>query len=485
MHPHPSRDRLHGIARRAMLQRGLEPEFPAAALAELRNFAGPAHDPGVTDLRELLWCSIDNDDSRDLDQLTVAEPLKGARVKIRIAVADVDALVHKGSAIDKHARTNTTSVYTAAGIFPMLPEKLSTDLTSLAPDEDRIAMVVEFTADERGDVVESGVGRALVRNRAQLAYNSVAAWLTGTGPMPPRMASVRGLDEQVRIQDRVAQAMKELRHSEGALTLESIEARPVFDGDLLVDLRADEKNRAKELIEDFMIAANGVTARFLEKRRLPFLRRVLRTPERWDKIVALANEAGQRLPSQPDARALEDVLVRVRNAQPDRFPDFSLSVIKLLGRGQYAVEGPGEEPSGHFGLAVRDYTHSTAPNRRFPDLITQRMLKAALSSGRAPYDRGEMQSLAEHCTDQEDDATKVERQVAKSAAALLLVDRIHDRFDGIVTGASEKGTWARIAHPAVEGKVVRGFEDLDVGDRVKLELVATDVERGFIDFARV
>jgi exoribonuclease-2 len=485
MPSHPSRDRLHAIARRAMIQRGLEPEFPAAALAELRDFGGPARDPSATDLRELLWCSIDNDDSRDLDQLTVAEPLVGGRVKIRIAVADVDALVRKGSAIDKHARTNTTSVYTAAGIFPMLPEKLSTDLTSLEPDEDRLALIVEFTADQRGEIVESGVSRALVRNHAQLAYDSVAAWLTGSGPMPPRMAEVPGLDENVRIQDRVAQAMKELRHSEGALTLESIEARPVFDGDLLVDLRADEKNRAKELIEDFMIAANGVTARFLEKRRLPFLRRVLRIPERWDKIVALAQEAGQRLPPQPDARALEDVLLKVRNASPERFPDFSLSVIKLLGRGAYAVEGPGAEPSGHFGLAVRDYTHSTAPNRRFPDLLTQRMLKAALSSERAPYDRGEMQSLAEHCTNQEDDATKVERQVAKSAAALLLIDRIHDRFDGIVTGASEKGTWARISHPAVEGKVVRGFEDLDVGDHVKLELVGTDVERGFIDFVRV
>jgi exoribonuclease-2 len=481
----PSRDRLHEIARRAMIQRGLEPEFPAGAMAELRNISGPAQAPSITDLRELVWCSIDNDDSRDLDQLTVAEELPGGRVKISVAVADVDALVHKGSAIDKHARTNTTSVYTAAGIFPMLPERLSTDLTSLAPDQDRLAMIVTFTVDATGTVLESGVTRARVRNHAQLAYNSVAAWLGGKGPMPEAMARVPGLDAQLRLQDRVAQQMKDLRHREGALTLETLEARPVFQGDVLVDLRADEKNRAKELIEDFMIAANGVTARYLEKKRVPFLRRVLRTPERWDKIVALAQEAGGKLPGAPDARALEQVLRQVRRAQPERFADFSLSVIKLLGRGEYAMQGPGEDVSGHFGLAVRDYTHSTAPNRRFPDLITQRMLKSSLQDERAPYDRGEMQALAAHCTEQEDDATKVERQVAKSAAALLLVDRIHERFDAIVTGANEKGTWARISHPIVEGKIVRGYEDLDVGDRVKLELVSADVERGFIDFVRV
>jgi VacB/RNase II family 3'-5' exoribonuclease len=482
-----SRDRLDTIARRAMIQRGLEPEFPPQALTQLSSIRGPAEerDPAILDLRQLLWCSIDNDDSRDLDQLSVAEEKSGGKVLVRIAVADVDALVKAGSPIDKHAGINTTSVYTAAGIFPMLPERLSTDLTSLGQDDDRLAIVVDFTVDQNGKVVDSAVHRAHVRNRAKLAYDATAAWLDGKAPIPAAIARVPGLEANLRVQDRVAQTMKELRHEEGALTLETLEARPVFDGGNLIDLRTDSKNRAKELIENFMIAANGVTARYLENERVPFLRRVLKTPEKWNRIVALAQEVGAHLPSSPDARALEEVLCRVRKERPAQFPDFSLSVVKLLGRGEYAMQGPGEDISGHFGLAVRDYTHSTAPNRRYPDLITQRALKAALAGARPPYDRGQMMDLAQQCTRQEDAATKVERQVAKSAAALLLVNRIHDRFDGIVTGAGDKGTWARIAHPVVEGKVVRGFEDLDVGDKVKLELVHTDVERGFIDFVRV
>ncbi len=481
------RDRLGEIARRAMIQRGLEPEFPPAALAELRAITAPSdeHGPTILDLRELLWCSIDNDDSRDLDQLSVAEQLDGGRVKIRIAIADVDALVRAGSAIDKHAQTNTTSVYTAAGIFPMLPEPLSTNLTSLGQDVDRLAVVIDFTVDAAGNVVDSGVNRARVRNRAKLAYDATAAWLDGKGPLQAPAQRVPGLDEQLRLQDKVAQLMKELRHKEGALTLETLEARPVFEGEDLVDMRAESKNRAKDLIEDFMIAANGVVARLLEKKRVPFMRRVLRTPERWDKIVALAHEVGAHLPGSPDAKALEEVLCRVRRERPERFADFSLSVVKLLGRGEYAMQGPGEDISGHFGLAVREYTHSTAPNRRYPDLVTQRALKAALADARPPYDRGQMMELAQKCTRQEDAANKVERQVSKSAAALLLVDRVHERFDGIVTGAGDKGTWARISHPVVEGKIVRGFEDLDVGDKVKLELIHADVDRGFIDFARV
>ncbi len=469
-----------------MIQRGLLPDFSPAVLAETGAIAkaGAETAPSLRDLRGLLWASIDNDDSRDLDQLSVAEPMAGGAVKILVAVADVDATVKEGSAIDGHARTNTTSVYTAAEVFPMLPEKLSTDLTSLGEGQERLAIVIEMVVAAAGTVAESDVYRALVLNRAKLAYASVAAWLDGTAPAPARLAVVPGLDEQLRIQDRVAQAMKSLRHQHGALSLETLEARAVFDGDVLADLRPDEKNRAKELIEDFMIAANGVTAKYLDGKGVPSLRRILRSPERWDRIVELAAGLGDRLSPEPSARALEEFLARRRHADPERFPDLSLSVVKLLGSGEYVVELPGQRVDGHFGLAVRDYTHSTAPNRRFPDLVTQRLLKAAIAGRPAPYGGDELDGLARHCTEQEDNAAKVERQVRKSAAALLLASRIGERFDAIVTGASEKGTWVRILQPAVEGKVVRGFEGLDVGDRVRVELVHTDVERGFIDFVR-
>src|SRR6266849_5358860 len=480
------RDRLKIIARRVMSQRGLLTDFSPAALAEADAIANAAAetDPSIRDLRDLLWCSIDNDDSRDLDQLSVAAPMSGDAVRILIAVADVDALVKTGSAIAAHAKTNTTSVYTAAEIFPMLPEKLSTDLTSLGQDQPRLAIIIEMVVAADGTVAASDVYRAVVRNRAKLAYNSVAAWLDGTAPAPPRLAAVPGLDEQLRIQDRVAQAMKTLRHQRGALSLETLETRAVFDGDLIADLRPEEKNRAKELIEDCMIAANGVTAKYLEAKRLPSLRRVLRAPERWGRLVDLAAGLGGRLPSEPDARALEAFLAQRRRQDPARFPDLSLSVVKLLGSGEYVLDPPGGAPDGHFGLATRDYSHSTAPNRRFPDLVTGRLLKASMAGQPAPYVNDDLDGLARHCTEQEDNAAKVERQVQKSAAALLLASRIGEQFDAIVTGASEKGTWVRIREPSVEGKVVRGSQGLDVGDHVRVELVDTDVERGFIDFRR-
>lgn len=469
-----------------MLQRGLLPDFSAAVLAETRSITRAATDGSVRDLRGLLWASIDNDDSRDLDQLSVAVPSADGTVKILVAVADVDAVVNEGSAIDGHARANTTSVYTAAEIFPMLPEKLSTDLTSLAEGEERLAIVIEMAVSPDGVLTgESDVYRAVVINHAKLAYNGVAAWLEGAAPPPARISAVPGLDQQLRIQDRAAQAMKELRHQRGALSLEIMEARAVFDGETLADLRPDEKNRAKELIEDFMIAANGVTARYLENKGLPSLRRVLRSPERWLRIVALAAELREHLPSEPSASALEEFLRKRREVDPVGFPDLSLSVVKLLGRGEYVLELPGRRSEGHFGLAVKDYTHSTAPNRRFPDLMTQRLLKAALEGGPVPYGNQELAEMARHCTSQEDNATKVERRVRKSAAALLLQSRVGERFDAIVTGASAKGTWVRILQPATEGKVVRGFAHLDVGDRVRVELIHTDVERGFIDFACV
>ena len=482
-----NRNQLKVIAQRAMSQRGLLPDFSPAILAETDAIAAAAveADPSIRDMRSLLWCSVDNDDSQDLDQLTVAERGPDSSVKIFIAIADVGALVRVNSAIDGHARANTTSVYTAAGIFPMLPEKLSTDLTSLDEGQERLAIIIEALIASDGSVANSDIYRARVLNRAKLAYNSVAAWLEGTEPAPARLASVPGLEEQLRLQDKAAQAMKNLRHKHGALSLETVKARPVFDGELLSDLRPDENNRAKQLISDFMIAANSVTAQFLDRKGFPSIRRVLREPKRWDRIVELARGLGKQLPSQPSAPALEALLLERRQADPLRFPDLSLSVVKLLGSGEYAAQLSGQHGEGHFGLAVKGYSHSTAPNRRFPDLVTQRLLKAALAGQPAPYGIEDLNELARHCTEQENNAAKVERQVEKSAAALLLESRIGERFDAIVTGASEKGTWVRIFTPAVEGKVVRGFEGLDVGDRVRVELAHTDVERGFIDFVLI
>lgn len=468
-----------------MTERGLLPDFSPAAIAETNAIDPSGGDGGhARDLRDLPWSSIDNDDSRDLDQLAAAESLTGGAIRLLVAIADVDVRAPKGSAIDEHARTNTTSVYTAAQIFPMIPERLSTDLTSLGQGEDRLAVVVEMTVDPNGAVGESDIQRAWVHNRAKLTYDGVAAWLEGAPP-PPALAAVPGLDEQIRLQDRAAQAMKRLRHERGALRVETTEARVVFDGDLLADLRRVEKNRAKELIEDLMIAANGVTASYLASRGFPSIRRVLRAPRRWDRIAELAAELGETLPDAPDPAALDAFLARRRQADPDRFPDLSVSIVKLLGSGEYALELPGQSSTGHFGLAARDYMHSSAPNRRYPDLATQRLLKAAVTGDRSPYTPDELAALARHCTIQEDNAGKVERQVRKSAGAVLLSSRLGEQFPALVTGASKKGTWVRILPPgpAVEGRVTRGFEHLDVGDRPRVKLVATDVERGFIDFA--
>lgn len=478
-----SNDDLRTIARRAMLERGLQPDFSADARSQADAITSAASGDGVRDLRDLLWSSIDNDDSRDLDQLSVSAGAVDDATRILIAIADVDALIVENSAIDAHAWINTTSVYTAAQIFPMLPEKFSTDLTSLNQDRDRLAIVVDMTVDANGCIAQSDIYRAMVRNKAKLAYASVAAWLDGRSPAPPPVAAVAGMDAQLRVQDRVAQALRRVRHEHGALELETPQARAIFDGETLTDLHPDMQDRAKQVIEDFMIGANGVTARFLTSRGFASLRRVLRAPRRWDRIVELAKQCGARLPAAPDAAALNAFLETRRKADPLRFPDLSLSVVKLLGRGEYVAELPGRPVQPHFGLAVRDYTHSTAPNRRFPDLVTQRVLKAALAGGRAPYGEEQLTALAQHCTLQEDNAAKVERQVQKSAAALLLAPRIGERFDGIITGASDKGTWVRIEHPMAEGKVVRGFGNLDVGDRVTVELVGADARRGFIDFA--
>jgi len=401
-----------------------------------------------------------------------------------VAIADVDELVRPGGAVDAHARQNTTSVYTPAAIFPMLPERFSTDLTSLGFGEERHALVADLVVDAAGGVAESTVYRALVLNRAKLAYNAVAAWLEGEAPMPETLAAVPGLADDLRRQDEAAGRLRQSRLERGALDFQTIEARPIFDGNAVTALSEERDNRARNLIEDFMIAANSATARFLDAKGFPSIRRVVRSPERWDRLEALAAGYAMALPPEPDSRALADFLAARRAADPLRFPDLSLAVIKLLGAGEYVVDRPHQDGEGHFGLAVKDYTHSTAPNRRFPDLVTQRLIKAALAGAPVPYSGDELDRIATHCTDMEDEAHKVERLARKAAAALLLESQIGHAFDAIVTGASKKGTWVRLFKPPVEGRLERGFEGLDVGDRVRVRLVYTDARRGFIDFAK-
>lgn len=479
---------LRSIAHRAMLERGLLPEFSTEALAELGRLQAPSptnNGEPVRDMRDLLWASIDNNDSRDLDQLTFAEAASGDNIQILVAIADVDSSIKDGSAIDKHARHNTISVYTAAEIFPMLPEKISTDVTSLNFNEDRLSIVVEMVIGTDGSLQESSIYRAWVRNHAKLAYNSLANWLENNGPIPEAIIAVKGLDENLRLQDRVAKSLKKLRHVHGALSLETNEAKPVFDGDQIHSLEIEEKNRAKELIEDFMIAANGVTARYLSASGFPSIRRVVRTPKRWERIIEIAREYNYILPADPDSKALEGFLIKQKAADPVRFPDLSLVIIKLLGSGEYIAESPDGNAPGHFGLAVKDYAHSTAPNRRYPDLLTQRLLKAALEGKPTPYNIDELDELTAHCTEAEDAVKKVERRVEKSAAALLLESRIGEWFDSIVTGASEKGTWVRLLTIPVEGKLVEGFEGLDVGEPIRVQLIETNVEQGYIDFKKV
>ena len=474
--------RLQAIARHAMVKYGLQPDWPPAARAELAHLREqPASQP--KDLRDLPWSSIDNDESRDLDQLEVC--IEGATPRVLIAIADVDGLVPKGCALDAHAETNTTSVYTPAQVFPMLPPELSTDRTSLNEDADRSAIVIDMEVGDDGELGQSDVYPARVRNRAKLAYEAVAAWLDGTGAVPAPLAQEPAIAKQVKLQDAIASRLRARRHAEGALDFDRTELKAIVSDGEVTDVRTVEPNRARDLIENFMVAANGVTARFLTARGCPSIRRIVRSPERWDRIVDLARRYGTTLPSSPDAHALEAFLQAQRKAVPDQFADLSLSVIKLLGRGEYVAERANERGDGHFALAVSNYTHSTAPNRRYPDLITQRMIKASVAGRQAPYGFDELTALAAHCTKQEDAANKVERLVRKAAAALWIANRIGQDFDAVVTGASNKGTWVRLCRPPIEGRLERGWEGLDVGDRVRVRLVSTDPDQGFIDFARV
>ena len=481
---HFTRADLESLAVNAMLERGLKAEFSSAAVKQMAQIQGPSGEAGadISDLRHLLWCSIDNDDSRDLDQLSVCELLPQGATKVWVAIADVDTLVQQDSPVDHHAQSNTTSVYTSVRIFPMLPERLSTDLTSLNPHEDRLAMVTEMVFNADASLAGSTVYRARVHNHAKLAYDAVSAWIEGEAALPAAAAGVPGMDLQLRTQDSLAQALQSRRRAEGSLDFESFQPRAVFDGDKVVEIRQQAQNRARQLIAELMIATNGCTARFLADKGSASLRRVVQSPERWMRIVGVAKEYGEDLPGTPDSKALEHFLLKRRKADPLRFPDLSLVIVKLMGRGEYVMQAPGTVPMGHFGLAVRDYTHATAPNRRFPDLITSRLVKAALRGEPAPYSNAALAHLAAHCTTQEEAAQKVERQMRKSEAAMLLQTRIGAQFDGIVTGSSPKGVWVRVLSPPCEGRLHGRDPAPKVGDKVRAKLTSVDVERGFIDF---
>ena len=478
---------LQAMAAQIMIEHGFEPEFPAAAQEQMAEIQakGPltASAPnGMRDLRGLVWSSIDNDTSRDLDQIEVVERQANGDVRVMVGIADVDAFVPKASPIDDHAAKETTTVYTGVRNFPMLPEALSTGASSLLENEDRLAMVIEFVAAADGTVNSGTVYPAVVRNKAQLTYSAVGAWLEGSAPPPPKVASSSDLQAQLKLQNDVAQALKKQRFLHGALNIDTNEVHPILLNEKVVDIAKQEKNPATELIEDFMVAANGVVARLLEK--VSSLRRIVKTPERWDRIVQLAASHGGNLPAQPDSKALNDFLLQRKQADPDHFADLSLAVIKLIGPGEYVLERPGDPEQGHFGLAVQDYTHSTAPNRRFADVVTQRLLKALIAGAPNPYSDAELADVAKNCSQKEDAARKVEREMTKRMAAVVMSNRIGEVFDAIVTGATPKGTFVRVLNPHVEGLLAQGHQGADVGDKLRVKLTRTDVQRGYIDFAR-
>ncbi len=482
---HPFHFNLVAAAHAAMIEHGFQPDFPAGTDTEvsaIQAHPAPPAAPEAQDLRKLLWSSIDNDTSKDLDQIEWAEQLPDGRIRVLIGVADVDARVHQGTVIDGHAKSETTSFYTGVKVFPMLPAELSEGITSLNENEDRVALVIEFTVDQAGTAADEKAYRALVHNRAQLAYNAVGAWLEGRGPAPAKVAASADLATQLKLQDTAAQRMVGGRFQHGALDLETIETRPVMLADQAVEIARLEKNRATSLIEEFMVAANGVIARTFEEAGVASIRRIVRTPKRWERIVELAEGLGTTLPAEPDSKSLNDFLLAQKQKDPDHFPDLSLAVVKLMGPGEYVLVKPNEVSPGHFGLAVQDYTHSTAPNRRFPDVVTQRLLKAWLAKGPQPYSADDLTAIAAHCTLMEDNARKVEREMQKRIAAVVLHPRIGQSFKAIVTGVNNYGTFVRTLDPHVDGMVVQGGKGLDVGDKVTVKLVSTDPQRGFIDF---
>jgi len=481
---------LFAIAHQTMIEAGFVPDLPGAVNREIQSIiANPPPSPSATsarDLRTLLWSSIDDSKSRDLDQVEYVEAGAGGDARVLVGIADVDAFVSKGSAIDQHAAENATSVYAGVRTFPMLPEELSTDLTSLVAGQDRLTVVIEMVVTHDGTVKDTVVYRALLKNHAKLSYEAVGEWLDGKTGVPPGVEAVPGLEAQIRLQSETANRFGEFRKEHGALELGTIQATPVVNEQgKVVELAVIEPNGGRDLIANFMIAANVAMAQFLEAKGGPSLRRVVRTPKYWSRIVEIAAELGEKLPETPDSHALADLLARRKVADPVHFPDLSLAVVKSLGPGEYTVELPGEKGEGHFGLAVQDYTHSTAPNRRFADLVTQRLVKAALANKPTPYAEAELRQIAEHCTERDGAARKVERKMRKVTAAVLLRDRIGEEFKAIVTGVTPKGTFARIISPPVDGRIMRGEHGLRVGEKVRVRLLSTDPERGFIDFARV
>ncbi len=484
----PSSLNLQAMARQVMLAHGFEPDFPPGTQQQLADIS--AHPPQlaptdkVRDLRGLLWSSIDNDTSRDLDQIEAAERLPNGDIKVMVGIADVDAFVGKDTPIDQHAAKETTTVYTGIINFSMLPEELSTGASSLLENVDRPGVVIEFVVNINagGSISSSDVYRAIVRNKAQLTYGAVGTWLEGTAAAPPKVAASSELQAQLKLQDEVAQALRKLRYEHGALNIDTSEVHPVVLNQQVVDVVKQEKNRATELIEDFMIAANGVVARLLEK--VSSLRRIVKTPAHWDGIVRLAAAQGETLPAQADSKALNDFLLKRKAADPDHFADLSLATIKLIGPGEYVLERPGDPEQGHFGLAVQDYTHSTAPNRRFADVVTQRLIKSLLDGKPGPYSDDELAGIAANCTQKEDAARKVEREMSKRLAAVAMSHRVGETFDAIVTGVTPKGTFVRVLQPHIEGLLAQGAQGLHVGDKILAKLTRTDVQRGYIDFAK-
>jgi VacB/RNase II family 3'-5' exoribonuclease len=476
------------LARNAMLEAGFLPEFPQAVLQELPAIRQTSDrlraNPPTHDLRGSLWSSIDNPTSRDLDQIEFAERFPNGDIRILLGIADVDALVARGSAADLHAAQNGMSIYLGVVTFPLFPPEISNDMTSLLPDQDRQAVIIDVTLDERGAVHAASVSKATVRNRAKLNYDSAGAWLENKGKAPQLVENTPGLADQLHLQFEAAKQFHEERIRAGALEFESIEPQPVMAGQNVVGLNLERKNRAHDLIENLMVATNSAIATFLESRGFPSIQRVVRTPERWPRIAALAAEQGTQLPTTPDAVALAEFLARKRRDDPGHFADLSLAIVKLIGAAEYVVIAKGQETEGHFGLAVHDYTHATAPNRRYPDLVTQRLLKAAIASAPPPYSVDELEEIVAHCNDRAKAARKIERLMRKIIAATFLSGRIGETFDALVTGVSPKGTYVRVNNPPVEGRVVRGEAGLDVGEKVRVRLIGTIPERGFIDFVR-
>lgn len=478
---------LKAIAWSAMEKYGFRASFPPAVVREVNAIqeSAPFDEGEALDLRPLLWSSIDNSDSMDLDQIEYCEQNPDGSVLVRVAIADVDAYVRKNSRADQYANHNGTSVYLDVETFPLFPDRLSKGITSLLPGRDHRAIVIDYTVMPDGSFVSGPVYRALVKNKAKLVYEEVGDWLDGTGSIPAAIKDTPGMEEQVRLQDRTARLLREKRLAEGALDLDTIEPRAVIENGVVREITVIKKNPARSIIEEFMVAANGTTVRFLGTRRTSMIQRIVRVPKYWDGIVLTAAACGDHLPAEPDVKALSDFLFRQKAADPERFPDLSLTVIKLLGPGEYMALDPGTPPTGHFSLAVTDYTHSTAPNRRYVDLINQRLVKSVLDHAESPYSPEDLADESAWLTDREKASKKAERFMRKAAAAVLLQDRLGDTFDAMVTGASEKGMYVRLLDPPAEGKVIQNERGLRVGMKIRVRLLRTDPYHGFIDFGRV